>query len=465
MRVDLYSGLREARALACAFGSMAFRIGDPSPHIKGIATDSREVLAGDLFVALRGAFTDGAMYLGEALERGASALLMPFDVAPPMGSYWLMQVNDPQSALMNAVRLRRRLCGGRVIAISGSTGKTTVKEAVAALLSEHGHVEKSEGNFNSGIGMPLSFLSMEEANFYVLELGISHPHEMEEMAHALLPHIAVLTNVGSAHIGNFESYAALVHEKLGIAAAQTGEDILLIPEELDTPLLKSISSVIYRVGRGERADFCAEKVVFNAEGTRASLRFGEREIRELFWGVPGRAGLSSLMLAASVGVLCGLDDRRIREGLSRASSSTPRMKKLTHGKRLLLEDCYNASPESVATSLESTVLLAGSRPTVAVLGDMAELGDRSEALHRAVGECAARDGIGMLITYGKLANGIKKGAVLAGMSEERIHSFEKGEEGALIDTILRRTPENAVVLFKGARKMALEKIMLELRRT
>jgi UDP-N-acetylmuramoyl-tripeptide--D-alanyl-D-alanine ligase len=202
-----------------------------------------------------------------------------------------------------------------------------------------------------------------------------------------------------------------------------------------------------------------ENVVMSEKGIKGDLICPDRVITNLEWSVPGVVGSSTLSTVAAAAVLCGCGDETIRSGLERASLQTPRLRTFLLGDRLIIEDTYNASPESVAGALEVLGYRGRDRERVAVLGDMLELGAHSETLHRAVGEAVVRAGISMLFTYGARALHIAKGAALCGVPEDAIFSFGMGEECALAEAICRYAPRSAAILFKASGKMKLGKVV------
>ncbi|MBQ3483098.1 MAG: UDP-N-acetylmuramoyl-tripeptide--D-alanyl-D-alanine ligase [Clostridia bacterium] len=459
MRTELCRLLRNPDVLGVALRAEVRFCGRAPMCIKGIATDSREVCAGDLFVALKGEHTDGVLHIGEALRRGAGGLLVPTGTPLPAGDLVAYFVPSVEQALLAAAAYRRGALGGRVIAVGGSVGKTTVKEAVTRVLAACGEVRCNEGNYNSSVGMPLSLLSMEDAPHLVLELGINHPGEMAALSRALAPDLALLLNVGCAHIGNFQSRDELIHEKLQIAAGLRTGGALLLP---DTLCGAETGARILRVGKGQEADFRAENISVAKKGTVLDIRCGDRVITKLAWPIPGESGVNTLAFVASVGMLAGCSDDAIRQGLRVAGQYTPRMRRVRAGTRLLLDDTYNAAPESVLAALETLVHTANGRPAVAVLGDMLELGKFSDALHGTVGEAAANSGICALFTCGTRAEDIAKAARRAGLSQ--VQSFAEEDIEALAEAICRTTPPDAVILFKAAHRMMLGRAVAAVRR-
>jgi UDP-N-acetylmuramoyl-tripeptide--D-alanyl-D-alanine ligase len=295
--------------------------------------------------------------------------------------------------------------------------------------------------------------------YWVSEIGINHVGEMEGMAQAVRPDLAILTNVGTAHIGHFGDFSTLLCEKAKIASALSSRGLLLAPAELPSASFPCSRDRIKRVGNSKNADFYMENVVMSEKGIKGDLICPDRVITNLNWSVPGVVGLSTLTTVAAAAVLCGCSDEMIRQGLEKASQQTPRLHTFSLVDKLVIDDTYNASPESVAGALEVLSYRGKGRPRVAVLGDMLELGAHSEMLHQAVGEAVAKAGLSMLFTYGDKALHVAKGAAACGMPLGAIFSFGRGEEHALAAAIRRHAPHAAAILFKASGKMKLGKIV------
>ena len=462
MRIELPNEISAPNALTELLGADCVAYGTPPARITGIATHSLEVRRGDLFVCLEGTSHDGSAFVDAALSIGAGAILSRTPPCTERTDFWFLQAEDTRKALLRAAGGYRARVGARVIAVTGSTGKTTVKDAIAEML---GNVPHSKGNFNSITGMPLSVLSMPRAQAWVLELGINQTGEMRAMAQSLMPDIALITNVGSAHIGNFGDFSTILAEKMQIAHALSAKGTLILPSELPMPLLQLPNCRVVRVGVAHGADAVVENVQTSHLGTRCDLRYGDRYVKDLFWPIPGRIGVSVLGLVGSVGLQMGCTEEEIREGIKRASLHTPRLRQIRVGDLLFLDDTYNASPESVITSLEVLKAIACHRPAIAVLGDMCELGAYSASLHDAVGVFAARLGISALYTYGDEAVSIATGAMRVGMAHEAVHCYGAQKKEQIVRDLCQNVPHDAVILFKASRKTALDGILEAVRRS
>lgn len=459
MRIELCTALRPCEALAAALGADVR--GMHGVTVRGIATDSRELRAGDLFIAWSGKQVNGADFIPEALSKGAVGVLTVKGALLPVDCPTLL-VENIASALLRAAGIYREQCNAFLVAISGSTGKTTVKEAIATMLEQKGTVAYSEGNFNSTWGLPLSVLSFAPCDFWVVEIGINHPGEMEPMAVAVAPDLAVLTNVGHAHIGHYGTLETLCSEKVRLAAHLRPKGLFLTPFSLKPETLPcNMAQVRCFGGQGE---FHLESIGMSRKGVTGDLICPDRVITKLSWSVPGSIGIATLESVGAVGALLGMTDTEIRRGLQIAAKKTPRMRSASVGKRMLIDDSYNASPEAVMAALEVLHYRAVDRPIVAVLADMLELGMHACALHREVGRAVALSGASVLFTYGEWAREIALGARLEGMAEATILSFGEDERDQLVKAICENVPEEAVILFKGSGKMNLSGIVNAVRR-
>ncbi|MBR7112527.1 MAG: UDP-N-acetylmuramoyl-tripeptide--D-alanyl-D-alanine ligase [Clostridia bacterium] len=457
MRVALSSPIQDVDVISSALGITPQRVGEVQDKIEGIATDHREIKPGDMFLALRGKYRNGCDFVGDALQKGAVAVLSE-GAAFPGENYWHFQVKSTEKALLSLAAARRRLSSATVVAISGSTGKTTLKELIASLLSEIGSVQKSEGNFNSNIGLPLSLLGMQEADFFVLEIGINHVGEMEPLSVMLKPDLAVLTNVGTAHIGNFESRDVLLKEKLKIVSGLSEDGILLLGDGIETSSLASLPQRVLTAGMREDADFKLQNQENGSFGIIADLTVGMRTQKGLSWPVPGSIGASLVALGGAVSALLGLSSEQIKNGFARAARVTPRMRMRDIGPIRVIDDSYNASPEAMAASLEALRYLGGEN-TAALLGDMGELGSFASCLHNAVGECAAKSHISHLFLYGDFAKDMAEGAIQGGMTPHCVFAYAFGQERMLANKILKTLPRGTTLLCKASRKTALERVM------
>jgi UDP-N-acetylmuramoyl-tripeptide--D-alanyl-D-alanine ligase len=442
-----------ARVLA-PYGEV--RLGPEQP-IHGGCYDTREMMPGALFVAFKGETSDGNAYVDEAVAKGAVAIICEREIETLPNSVTVLRTDNPMLALQELAAAWRRRCDVRVAGITGSVGKTTVKEVLAALCSARYHVLKNAANRNNEIGLPITLLALLPAHdVAVLEMGMYAEGEIARLVEIAAPEIGIVTNVGPAHLERLGSMEAIVRAKSELPAGlpPTGAAIL----NADDPLVTSMASpaAIVRYGTAPGADVRALNVrSAGLDGLAVEVHTAQGAF-DLEVPLPGEHILHSVLAAVAGALALGLSPEEIRaaapdlRGLGRM-----RIIQGINGS-VLLDDTYNASPVSVVGALRLLAELPGRR--VAVLGQMNELGAASEAGHREVGEWAARC-CDLLITVGGEADLIAEEAKRGGLRQvERLESKEAA--GRLLSGILR---EGDHALFKASRGIELETILDGLR--
>ena len=476
MKITLASPL-SVSALTLMAGGRLTLTGQFDPLITHICTDSREADAHTLFCAIRGERVDGHDYMAKASELGCAAFLCERIPDPlPAEACAFILVEDTVAAL-SALALSRReakMQALSVVAITGSVGKTTTKEMTAAVLSQGKTLFKKDGNYNSTIGLPLSFMEIPtDTACAVLEMGMSGRGEISAMTAAVRPNIAVVANIGSSHLEYLGTRENITRAKLEIAQGLSEGGTLLIngDEPLlahlgqdfseDRPLIPAGIRVLrVSLAGAENADYQADHITSRDGGMAFDLTTPEGVWRELYVPAVGQHFIWAASFAAAVGQLSGLTEGQVREGLASYRPAAMRQDIRRLGGITLMVDCYNAAPESMKAALSALSLMAGSRRRVAVLGDMKELGTDTVALHRGVGAFAVKSGLDLLVTVGELGAEIATGAVEAGMSPDaiRVTGGKDTYEGTAtyLKTILRQGDH---VLFKASRSMALETVV------
>lgn len=429
----------------------------PAAHdalIEGWSVDSRTVRPGELFFALKGPRFDGHDFVGEALARGAVGAVVERSLPGVQGP--LLVVPDTQRALEAAGSWARDRFQGRVIAVTGSAGKTTTKDAIAELLGTAMEVARSEGNLNNHVGVPLSLLRLpEQAGAAVLELAMNHAGEIRRLAALARPEIGVVTNVGHAHVGFFESLdqVALAKRELIESLPPHGVAVLNADDERVVAFAQVHPGLVLTFGFSERADVRAEDVSFGAEGSR--FRVGN------VWfecPLPGRHGVMNVLAALAVARLFGLPLERLRDAVRKLEAGGMRGRRLMHRGVLILDDCYNSNPEALRAMLE-TLAATPARRRIAVLGEMLELGRWAEALHREAGRRVVECGVDVLVGIRGAARFLVEEAVRAGMPPGAAFFFEDPvEAGRFLRGLLR---EGDAVLFKGSRGVQVERALQE----
>jgi UDP-N-acetylmuramoyl-tripeptide--D-alanyl-D-alanine ligase len=403
---------------------------------------------------LKGPRFDGHDFVGEALARGAVGAVVERALPGVQGP--LLVVPDTQRALEAAGSWARDRFQGRVIAVTGSAGKTTTKDAIAELLGTAMEVARSEGNLNNHVGVPLSLLRLpEQAGAAVLELAMNHAGEIRRLAELARPEIGVVTNVGHAHVGFFESLdqVALAKRELIESLPPHGVAVLNADDERVAAFAQVHPGLVLTFGFSERADVRAEDVSFGAEGSR--FRVGN------VWfecPLPGRHGVMNVLAALAVARLFGLPLERLRDAVRKLEAGGMRGRRLMHRGVLILDDCYNSNPEALRAMLE-TLAATPARRRIAVLGEMLELGRWAEALHREAGRRVVECGVDVLVGIRGAARFLVEEAVRAGMPPGAAFFFEDPvEAGRFLRGLLR---EGDAVLFKGSRGVQVERALQE----
>ena len=427
------------------------RRGDPQREIGNVVIDTRVLKPGDFFVALRGARYDGHQFVAEAFAKGASGAIVERgwavsaasadadQVKVPSTGQDLIEVGDTTTALQDVARAVRRASGTRVVAITGSAGKTTTKEAVAELLPKRFRVARNKGNLNNHIGLPLSLLQLRDRpDVAVMELGMNHAGEISTLVAIAEPETRVWTNVGDAHIGFFPSADAIADAKAEILE-RANPDHLLVCNADDPRISARVGGFAGRTvtfGTSSSATVRAVDVeTLGVDGMRARVVTPAGERRDPH-ATPGwRGNLSNLLAATAVALEFGssLDEIAATAPNLRAADRRGVVVRLRDGV-VLIDDSYNSSPRALARALETVTSDAGSLRKVAVVGEMLELGTHALDLHREAGRLAAAAGLGLLFAVGGApARALAEAAIEAGMPASAVTYVEQERVGGRPD--------------------------------
>lgn len=437
--------------------------GNSHIEITGVSIDSRSIRPGDLFFAFPGERVDGHDFLEQAFMRGAAAAVISHSVAADQAMGTLIMVSDPLQALQDLACYCRNLYEIPVVAVTGSTGKTTTKDLIAGVLGTRFNVLKTEGNYNNELGLPLTLLSLNHSHqVLVLEMAMRGPGEIAALCEISHPQVGVITNIGKSHLellGSQEAIALAKGELLQ-SLPSDGCAVLNAQDPWQVKLAELVIGDVIFYGVGEASQITASQVtIHDLDGVEFILQTPNGEIR-CFLPLPGMHNVTNALAAAAVGYRFGLTLQEIAAGLESVSLTGMRLevKSGISGTRLI-DDSYNASPVSMKAALE---LLAGSQGTrkIAVLGEMYELGEEEVCGHREVGEKAAALQIDCLCTVGPLAQEIAAGALSAGLDKERVHVFQEKTEA--VSFLKGYVQEGDVVLIKGSRGMQMEEITASL---
>ncbi|MDO4539512.1 MAG: UDP-N-acetylmuramoyl-tripeptide--D-alanyl-D-alanine ligase [Syntrophomonadaceae bacterium] len=427
----------------------------------GIAHDSRLLKPGDLFVALRGANGDGHHYLDQAAAKGAAAVMVEQGFEPrPQLSLPVIEVRDTLSALQQLAHAWRMEFELPLIAVTGSVGKTSTKDMLAACLQPLGPVLKTQGNFNNEIGLPITLLNLDAAcRNAVVEMGMRAPGEISALAAIARPSHAVISNVEAVHLESMGSIQNIARAKAEILdyIEEGGFALINGDQQLLREAAAGHKAKLYRFGWAEDCEMRILQTRCDAEGLAVRMELlGEAMLLALPLPVPELA--YNMAAAAGTARLLGVSCADIKTALAGITLSKLRMHiiELPEG-GVVINDTYNASPPSMKAALGLLHQIAGSRAKVAVLGDMLELGSYEREGHREVGDRAALLGVRTLLTVGRRAADIAEGACRSGMDPESIYRF--ADAGACLLWMREHISRGDAVLFKASRGMKLEELM------
>jgi UDP-N-acetylmuramoyl-tripeptide--D-alanyl-D-alanine ligase len=443
--------------------------GDPGARFDGASIDSRTVAPAQLFVAIRGAHHDGHLFVGSALAADAAGLMvergrrLPVDPRPGLP---VIAVEDTTRSLGALAAGHRRSFQGPVVAITGSNGKTTTKEMCAAILSESGPCLKNRGNLNNEFGLPLTLLAREPSHHaLVVEIGMNHRGEIAPLAAIARPSVAVVTNVGTAHIEFLGSREEIVAEKGDLVAAlgDDGVAVLNADDHRVMAMAKRTRARILRFGQHAEAEVRAERIISLGErGFAFDLVFGKDRVPVHVAGL-GESTVWNALAASAAALAANAPLPSAADGLARYQPVGGRMERVPLPRNIILiNDTYNANPQSMEVALRSLTRLKGESRGVAVLGDMGELGESAGAAHRATGALGAELGIDFLFALGRFASEIADGATEAGMNPDRVHVGASHEETS--EKLREILQGNDWVLVKGSRSMQMERVVEALAR-
>ena len=426
--------------------------------VTGVQSDSRRVREGDLFVAISGEHSDGHDFISMAAKHGAAAALVSKKVEAQIP---LIVVPDTVRAYGDLAMAYRERMGITVIGITGSVGKTTTKEMTACVLSRSYRTARTEGNHNNNLGLPMTIMEMpDDTEVAVLEMGMNHFGEMAYLTSIARPDIAIITNIGTMHIEHLGSREGILEAKLEIFRGVPKNGVGVFNG--DEPLLWNIRAdgthKKYYFGIENHAcDVVATDIEELADGMRFVVNgFGHRF--ELFVPVLGHHTIYNTLAAVTAALLLKVSPEKIQAQLSTFQNTGMRQRIFEQNGFTIIEDCYNAGPESTQAALE---ILASYKNRVqgrriAVLGDMLELGNRSAAEHYRIGRIAATTA-DLLYTYGTNSERMVSGAITGGMKQKCIEHFTTHEE--LAHMLKMRAKPGDVLLFKGSRGMQMEKAL------
>ena len=434
--------------------------GDPSAMVHGFSKDTRTIQSGDLYVALKGESFDGNDFIAQAAVAGAVGAL--YDGKTPEGlpaSFGLLHVKDAHQSLQQLAAAWKKELSCRVVMITGSSGKTTTKDFTAAVLQSARRVTATQGNYNNNIGLPLSMLRASSADEVAIwEIGMNHRGEIAPLAALGKPDVAIITNIGTAHIGFLGSREMIAEEKGDLFAALSSSGLAILPasDDFSEVLVKRTSARVMRVGI-ECGDLQARSLVETASGTHFEIHYEESSY-PAFLSVIGKHMVMNALLALAVGLACGVTLEQGITALAQVKASKSRLSLSEHCGIRLIDDSYNANPDSMEAALASMASLPCEGRRIAVLGRMGEMGSYAEQGYQRVGKAAAP--LDLLITVDPETASMAQAARDAGVRE--VHEVLNNNEASQL--LLSLVKSGDLVLIKGSSIAKMKEVVEALTR-
>ena len=427
-------------------------IGDSKIICNQIGTDTRKIQKGDTYIGIKGENFNGNKLWQDAFEKGANVVIVEgIEFGEEVEKYKnkaIILVEDTIKALGQIAAYKRSLYDIPVIAITGSVGKTSTKDIIAQVVSQKYKTLKTEGNFNNHIGVPLTLLKLKDHEAAVIEMGMNHEGEIHYLSSIVKPTVAVITNIGTSHIGYLGSRENILKAKLEILDGMENKKLIINNDDVE----------ITTFGIKNESDVMAQKVELGVNDSE--FMYKNKKIKV---PVGGEHFVYNALCGVAVGEELGLNENEIKQGIETFELTKKRMEisTLKNGTKII-NDSYNASYESMQASLKYLSEFKELKK-VAVLGDMLELGEFAKDLHKKVGEAVKENGIDLLVCIGELAKYIVEGAENANMNENTIKYCENQEEA--LEFLKSELKPNEIILFKASNGMRLydlaEKLMFE----
>lgn len=422
-------------------------------EIKAVSTDTRKIEDGTLFIALKGENFNGNNYVLEAFNKGAKIAIVDevkCDINELKDGVSLIKVEDTRRALMDLAKFYREKLGLKVVGITGSAGKTSTKDLVAAVLSDKYKVFKTKGNFNNEIGLPLMILELDSTyDVAILEMGMRGLGQIRELAEIASPDLGIITNIGISHIEILKTRENILKAKMEISTFFDKNNTLVVCGNDDfLGVLPEAEYKIVKTGVGEDFEIGARNIALEELSSTFTVYDGEKE-EEFSLDMPGKHNISNLMLGIAIAKELGLSFEEMKRGLNNIEATSMRLELIKKDGFSILNDCYNSSPVAVKSSIDVMKNIEGKR-RIAVLGTMRELGHKSEEAHEEIGKYAKENGIDEILCFGEFSENIKDGYG----KECTVYPNKE----ALIRTLLNIICEGDIILVKASRSLKFEEI-------
>ncbi|WP_419756931.1 UDP-N-acetylmuramoyl-tripeptide--D-alanyl-D-alanine ligase [Clostridium perfringens] len=422
-------------------------------EIKAVSTDTRKIEEGTMFIALKGENFNGNNYVLDAFNKGAKIAIVDevkCDLNELKEDVALIKVQNTGRALMDLAKFYREKLGLKVVGITGSAGKTSTKDLVAAVLSYKYKVFKTKGNFNNEIGLPLMILELDSTyDVAILEMGMRGLGQIKELAEIASPDLGIITNIGISHIEILKTRENVLKAKMEIATFFDKNNTLVVCGNDDfLGALPEAEYKIVKTGVGENFKIGAKNIALEELSSKFTVYDGEKE-EEFSLDMPGEHNISNLMLGIAIAKELGVSFEEMKRGLKNIEATSMRLELIKKDGFSILNDCYNSSPVAVKSAIDVMKNIEGKR-RIAVLGTMRELGHKSEEAHEEIGKYAKENGIEKVLCFGDFSENIKEGY------GEGCTVYENKEE--LIKDLLNIICDGDIILVKASRSLKFEEI-------
>ncbi len=429
-----------------------------------ITIDTREVKKDSVFIAIKGEKYNANEFIIQAIENGASLCIideLKYNEAELTKDISVVIVENTRRALLNLAEFYKSTLNVKVIGITGSTGKTSTKDMTYAILSEKYKVYKTQGNFNNEIGLPLTIFNLDHTyDIAVLEMGMSHFFEIHNMAKAAKPDIAIITNIGISHIENLKTQENILKAKLEITDyfAESAKLIINTDNELLNNLcIENINYEIVRCGTNNKSDLRADNIRLGETYVIFDIFEGEKlAFRNFKVNSPGKHNVLNALLAIGTGRKFRMTFSEMNSGIEKLKMTSMRLDILREKKYTIIDDCYNASPDSMKAAIDVLHNVKGMRK-IAILGSMRELGEEAYNAHREVGVYAKENHVDFLIVLGEFSLAYEKGF----SDSNKFKNFDSNENA--IKFLKNFLTQDDVILVKASRAMKFEKIVNDIK--
>lgn len=428
----------------------------------GACIDSRIVQSDEAYFALKGERTDGTLYCGDAIKNGAKVcfvennIFSDEDLNKFAKSATIVLVPNVEDALVEIAKAKRSLYDIPVVAITGSVGKTSTKDVIAEVMAQKFNVQKTQGNKNNRLGVPLTIMSLRNHDALVIEMGMNHLGEIHELTNIAKPTLSVISNIGTSHIGNLGSRENILKAKLEILDGMTNKKVIINNDNdmLHKWNLEDENAEKITFGIHEKSIYMASKIKMTEKSNEFCVELNSNEY-EFTTQKPGEVFILNALSAIAVGMEYDIPIDKMQKAIANAEITKNRLDIEKVNDILLIKDYYNASFESIKPSLEYLANLDRGRK-IAVLGDIKEVGSFSKEIHEKVGKEVAKNKIDMLVTVGEEAKNIAKMAVEEGMNAKNVYSCDLNEQA--IKILNNMLVQGDTVLLKASNSMKFGEI-------